>query len=89
MGKNITVHLFAVSRKSLRNYFPITVVVYERGKLMRSVTLNKRLRIYKYKKNKQILKGFLGEARKRVKVMLSRLRSVLCSCSGAQFLGIT
>lgn len=50
MGKNITVHLFAVSRKSLRNYFPIIVVVYERGKLMRSVTLNKYLRTYKYKK---------------------------------------
>lgn len=37
VGKTITVHLFSVNRKLLRNYLPIIVVLKERGKLMRSI----------------------------------------------------
>lgn len=44
-----TVHLLSMNRKLLRNYFPIIFVLQERGKLIRSVTLNKKPRTYKYK----------------------------------------
>lgn len=53
VGKTITVHLFSVNRKLLRNNLPIIVVLKERGKLMRSIILNKKIRSYKYKKKAQ------------------------------------